>query len=135
LRHPSIVSVYEVGQDQGVPYLVADFVDGVTLADVLTDRRPSPRKAAAWLATVAEALHYAHESGVVHRDVKTANIMLDEKGTPRVMDFGLAKRDAGEVTMTIEGQVLVQVQATFFHFVGCLLGGSVCWRCWCCEQP
>ncbi len=106
LRHPAIVPVHEVGQHDGLPFLVSEFVRGMTLADVLTAKRPPPREAAQWLATVADALHYAHEHGVVHRDVKPSNIMLDERGVPRLMDFGLAKRDAGEVTMTLEGQVL-----------------------------
>jgi WD40 repeat protein/tRNA A-37 threonylcarbamoyl transferase component Bud32 len=106
LRHPSIVPVYEVGQAGETPYLVSQFVEGVTLADVLTDRRPGPREAARMMAAVADALHYAHGQGVVHRDVKPSNIMLGADNTPFVMDFGLAKRDAGEVTMTVEGQVL-----------------------------
>jgi WD40 repeat protein len=86
--------------------LVSEFVHGTTLADCLSSRRPAPREAAEIVATLADALHYAHEMGVVHRDVKPANIMLDEKGTPRLMDFGLARRDAADVTMTIDGQVL-----------------------------
>jgi WD40 repeat protein/tRNA A-37 threonylcarbamoyl transferase component Bud32 len=106
LRHPSIVSVHEVGQLDGVPYLVSDFVQGVTLADRLSGRPPSFREAAELVAAVADALQYAHEQGVVHRDVKPSNIMIGEDGRPCVMDFGLAKRDAGEITMTVEGQVL-----------------------------
>lgn len=106
LRHPSIVSVHEIGQWDETPYLVSDFVQGSTLADLLSARRPAPREAAELVATTADALHYAHEMGVVHRDVKPANIMLDEIGTPRLMDFGLARRDTGDVTMTFDGQVL-----------------------------
>ncbi len=106
LRHPSIVTVHEVGQSEGVPYLVSDFVQGITLADLMTARRPGFREAAELVAVVAEALQYAHERGVVHRDVKPPNVMIGEDGRPCVMDFGLAKRDAGEITMTIEGQVL-----------------------------
>jgi WD40 repeat protein len=106
LRHPSIVTVHEVGQQNGVPYLVSDFVQGVTLADLLSARRPAFREAAELVAAVADALQYAHEHGVIHRDVKPSNILLGEDGRPCVMDFGLAKRDAGEITMTLEGQVL-----------------------------
>jgi WD40 repeat protein/tRNA A-37 threonylcarbamoyl transferase component Bud32/tetratricopeptide (TPR) repeat protein len=106
LRHPAIVTVHEAGRCEGLPYLVGDFVPGVTLAEALRARRFTPTQAAELLATVADALQYAHEQGVVHRDVKPSNIMLGEDGSPHVMDFGLAKREAGEITVTIDGQVL-----------------------------
>jgi WD40 repeat protein/tetratricopeptide (TPR) repeat protein/tRNA A-37 threonylcarbamoyl transferase component Bud32 len=106
LRHPAIVTVHEVGQSDGVPYLVSDFVQGMTLADLLSSRRPGFREAAELVAAVADALQYAHEQGVVHRDVKPSNIMIGGDGKPWLMDFGLAKRAAGDVTMTLEGQVL-----------------------------
>lgn len=106
LRFPSIISIHEVGMDNGTPYLVCDFVNGITLADVLTGRGLSFQESAKLLAEVADALQYAHSLGVVHRDVKPSNIMIRPDGSPCVMDFGLAKRDAGEITMTIDGQIL-----------------------------
>jgi WD40 repeat protein/tRNA A-37 threonylcarbamoyl transferase component Bud32/tetratricopeptide (TPR) repeat protein len=106
LRHPAIVPVYEAGQDEGVPFLVSEFVDGVTLGDRLTAGGFAFREAAKLLAGLADALEHAHRQGIVHRDVKPSNIMLRTDGTPVVMDFGLARRTAGELTMTLDGQVL-----------------------------
>jgi tRNA A-37 threonylcarbamoyl transferase component Bud32 len=106
LRHPSIVTIYEVGQAEGVPFLVSDFVEGVTLSDLLSARRPTFRESAELVAAVADALQYAHEHGVIHRDVKPSNIMVAKNDAAFVMDFGLAKREAGEITMTVEGQIL-----------------------------
>jgi WD40 repeat protein/tRNA A-37 threonylcarbamoyl transferase component Bud32 len=106
LRHPGIVAIHEVGEHDGAPFLVSDFVAGATLADVLTARQLTPREAAALIAAVADALHYAHEQGVVHRDVKPSNIMTGSDGTPTLMDFGLARREAGEATLTLDGHVL-----------------------------
>ncbi len=106
LQHPGIVPVYEVGRGESFPYIVSEFVEGTTLADILTARRFGFRESAKLVAQVAAALEHAHAQGVVHRDLKPANIMLTADGSPRVMDFGLAKRDAGEITMTFEGQVL-----------------------------
>ncbi len=106
LRHPGIVSIHEVGTMEDTPYLVSDFVEGVTLANYLTGCLPTHRQAAEIIAAVADALQHAHATGIVHRDVKPSNIMIRPDGSPVVMDFGLAKRDAGEITVTIDGQVL-----------------------------
>ena len=106
LQHPGIVSMFEVGRDDNGLYLVSEFIDGLTLSDWLTGQRLTPREAASLVAKLAEALHYAHEAGVVHRDLKPANILLDRDNEPHIADFGLARRDAGEVTMTVDGQIL-----------------------------
>jgi hypothetical protein len=107
LKHPGIVSLYETGlTEDGTCYLVEEYILGATLADHLTAGRIGFHRAAELVAAVAEALHYAHEQGVIHRDIKPSNIMLDLEGRPHLMDFGLAKRDTGECTMTQEGQVL-----------------------------
>ena len=106
LRHPHIVSVHEVGRDGDTIYIVSDLVRGVTLADWLSGQKPTPCEAAQICAQVSEALHHAHENGVIHRDLKPSNIMLDGSVEPHIMDFGLAKREAGEITMTVDGHVL-----------------------------
>ncbi len=106
LRHPNIVSVHEVGRDGDSIYIVSDFVRGVTLGDWLTGQQLTGREAAELCAKIADGLHHAHEQGVVHRDLKPGNIIIDGDGQPHLMDFGLARREVGEVTVTMDGQVL-----------------------------
>ncbi|MCH2130500.1 MAG: serine/threonine protein kinase [Pirellulaceae bacterium] len=106
LNHPNIVTVHEVGNDEGTIYIVSDLIQGQSLAKWLTDYHPTYRESAEKCAVVAAALHHAHEAGVVHRDLKPSNIMIDEEGQPFIMDFGLARREVGEITMTLDGQVL-----------------------------
>lgn len=106
LKHPNIVSVHEVGREGDTVYIVSDLVRGVPLDEWLTAQQLTSREAAELCTKLAEAVHHAHESGVIHRDLKPGNILLDGHGEPHVMDFGLAKRETGEITMTIEGRVL-----------------------------
>ena len=106
LRHPNIVSVHEIGRDGDTVFIASDFIDGADLREWLKERPMSLMETARLCATMAEALHHAHDAGVIHRDFKPSNVMLDSEGNPHVMDFGLAKRESGEITMTIRGQVL-----------------------------
>ncbi|TWT33654.1 Serine/threonine-protein kinase PrkC [Posidoniimonas corsicana] len=106
LRHPNIVPVFEVGREGDTLFIISEFVRGVTLSEWAARKPQPPREVAELCAVVADALHCAHTEGVVHRDLKPSNVMLDYSRRPRLMDFGLAKRDAGEVTMTMDGQVL-----------------------------
>jgi eukaryotic-like serine/threonine-protein kinase len=106
IRHPGVVSVHEVGREGDTLYIVSDFVEGCSLKDRLCQRQFTPQEAAELCLRVAEALHAAHEAGIVHRDLKPGNIMIDMAGQPHLTDFGLAKRETGEITMTVDGQVL-----------------------------
>ena len=106
LTHPHIVPVHTVGRDGDRVYLVTDFVAGQNLAAWTSENRITPREAATLCATLADALHHAHQRGVIHRDLKPSNIMIDSDGQPRLMDFGLAKHEAMDVTMTLDGKLL-----------------------------
>jgi WD40 repeat protein/serine/threonine protein kinase len=114
LRHPNIAPLHEVALVDGLPILVSDFIDGVPLKELLEVRRLTFQQAAGLVADVAEALDYAHSRGLVHRDVKPGNLMIESApgppgtalGKPIVVDFGLALRDEAEVVMTVEGQII-----------------------------
>jgi len=106
LSHPGIVTVHEVGRDEDRLYIVSDYIDGVDLSEWLSAKRMSFREAVSFCSKVADALQHAHERGIVHRDLKPGNIMLGKNNQPLVMDFGLAKQDVGEVTMTVDGRIL-----------------------------
>ena len=94
LDHPNIVPVYDVGRtDDATCYVVSKYIEGTDLAARLKQGRPMVREAAQWTAAIAEALHHAHVRGLVHRDVKPANILIDSGGRPCLADFGLALRD------------------------------------------
>jgi tRNA A-37 threonylcarbamoyl transferase component Bud32 len=106
LNHPYIVPVHEVGRSGETLYIVSDYIRGVTLAEWLTRREPTISETAEIVSKVATILQHAHDRGVIHRDLKPGNIMMDEEGHPHLMDFGLARRDGGEVSMTVDGQIL-----------------------------
>lgn len=106
VRHPNIVSVHEVGRENGRIYIASDFIDGASLDEWSHAHPLTIRESVELCAKIAAALHYAHEAGIVHRDLKPHNILVDTSGEPHVTDFGLAKREAGEITMTVEGAIL-----------------------------
>ena len=105
LRHPNIVGVHEIGQDGQLVYISTEFIEGATLQHWMTARRLAWREATILCRDLARALQHAHENGIIHRDMKPANVMMDLDGSPCIMDFGLAKRTS-EVTVTVEGQTL-----------------------------
>lgn len=112
-QHSGIVTVYEVGFEGSVFFIASQFIEGPSLRDHLA-RRPEPRlpveDAVRLGIRIAEALDHAHEAGVVHRDLKPANILLNAAGEPHITDFGLAKRETGDVTITRSGMLLGTVQ-------------------------
>ena len=96
LSHPNIVPVFEADQHQGRPYLVFEFVDGVTLAEALRNKpRPGARPAVETMVGIVEAVAVAHAQGIVHRDLKPSNVLIGKDGRARVMDFGIAARVSG----------------------------------------
>lgn len=107
LNHPNLVRVHEVGRDDsGQLYIVSDFIAGGSLAEWLHAKTPSIKEAAELMIRLCEAVQHAHDHGVVHRDLKPQNILMDAGGVPHITDFGLAKREVGEITMTIDGKIL-----------------------------
>ena len=105
LDHPGIVPVHEVGQQNGQHFFSMAFVDGMSLHEwVNNGGLLRPTRAAELMKTIAEAVQFGHEKGIVHRDIKPHNILLDETESPRVTDFGLAKH--GDSEMTVAGQVM-----------------------------
>src|SRR5216110_1615763 len=106
LEHPCIVPIYEVGERDGSCYFSMKFVEGGQLDEVVRREPMPPRRAAELIAKVARTVHYAHEHGILHRDIKPGNILLDAKGEPHLTDFGLARLVETESTVTRTMEVL-----------------------------
>src|SRR5487761_1125719 len=109
LNHPNIVGIYDFGQADGLYYFAMEYVDGVGLRQLIENRQLTPRLALALVPQICEALQFAHDEGIVHRDVKPENILLDKRGRVKIADFGLAKllgRAGDEAMLTRAEQVM-----------------------------
>ena len=106
LRHPNIVAIHEVGIHEGQHYFSMDLVQGRNLASLVREHPLLPATAARYVQAIAEAIHHAHQHGVLHRDLKPSNVLIDETDQPRITDFGLAKVFNTGSDITLSGQVL-----------------------------
>jgi WD40 repeat protein len=106
LQHSNIVAIHEIGEHEGQPYFSMDYIEGKNLRELLRDGALPAKRAARYLRIVADAVHFAHERGILHRDLKPSNVLIDILDQPRVTDFGLAKHLEGNADLTVTGQVL-----------------------------
>ena len=106
LPHPNIVQIFEIGEADGRPFVTLELLEGGSLSDRLKGTTQPGRAAAELVVILARAMHAAHQAGIVHRDLKPANVLFDRGGTPKITDFGLAKRLEVEDGHTHTGQVM-----------------------------
>ena len=121
LDHSNICTIYEVGEEGGIPFIAMEYIDGTQLREMIRSAIPSLDQALGFGTQIADALEHAHRHGIVHRDLKSSNIVVDRSGRPIVLDFGLAKRLPG-----IGGERMDDSTATGSPLAGTLshMGGS-----------
>jgi serine/threonine protein kinase len=101
LRHTNIVTIFDVDEHDGLPFIAMEYIDGETLGEIVKRKAllPIPKRIQ-WVEDLCSGLAYAHRQGVIHRDIKPANLMVDTEGTLKILDFGLARRDASKFTQS-----------------------------------
>jgi serine/threonine protein kinase len=101
LRHPNIVTIFDVDEHDGLPFIAMEYIDGETLAEIVKRKAVMPvARRLQWVEDLCTGLAYAHRQGVIHRDIKPANLMVDNEGALKILDFGLARRDASKFTQS-----------------------------------
>lgn len=101
LSHPHIVTIYEVGEDNGVTFIAMEYIEGQSLEDlIVSGKRFSLEEITDLVAQIGDALDFAHRRGVIHRDIKPANILIDKEGHPHIVDFGIARFTSSTMTLT-----------------------------------
>jgi tetratricopeptide (TPR) repeat protein/tRNA A-37 threonylcarbamoyl transferase component Bud32 len=106
LRHPNILQIYDIGESDGSPYVALELLEGGSLSDRLRGTALPPKQAAEWMVPLVLAMDAAHKAGIVHRDLKSANILFSADGIPKITDFGLAKRLETDEGQTHTGQIM-----------------------------
>jgi serine/threonine-protein kinase len=106
LSHPNIVPIYEIGEVQGQQYFSMELIGGPNLHAYLASKPLPTKKAAELVMTLAQAVHHAHQHGILHRDIKPSNVLLDHTGIPHLTDFGLAKLIEKDSTLTLTNAAL-----------------------------
>lgn len=111
LNHPGIIATYDVGQADGIAFVVMEILDGATLRTELTAHPPTQRKAVEWTIQIANALAAAHARGIVHRDIKPENLFVTSDGRIKILDFGIARFTAAEASATDQATVAAGTEA------------------------
>ena len=106
LSHPNLVTIHEIGELDGRHFYSMDYIDGISLAQLMREGPQDSKHAARYLETIAEAIHVAHENGILHRDLKPGNVLIDDDDEPHVTDFGLAKLVGDDSSLTASGATL-----------------------------